>query len=47
MAHVLIIGSGVVGISIGLELRAEGHAVTVLEPGPVGEGASRASCGFR
>ncbi|MFV0474738.1 MAG: NAD(P)/FAD-dependent oxidoreductase [Pikeienuella sp.] len=41
----VVIGGGVVGISCALALRADGHEVTVLEPGPVGEGASWASCG--
>lgn len=43
--HVVVIGGGVVGISCALSLQADGHAVTVLEPGPIGEGASWASCG--
>ncbi|KIC28085.1 amino acid dehydrogenase [Leisingera sp. ANG-M6] len=45
MKRVVIAGGGVVGISCALALQAEGHSVTVLEPGPVGEGASWASCG--
>ena len=45
MKRVVIAGGGVVGISCALSLQAEGHSVTVLEPGPVGEGASWASCG--
>lgn len=45
MKRVVIAGGGVVGISCALSLQSEGHSVTVLEPGPVGEGASWASCG--
>lgn len=45
MSHIVVIGGGVVGISCALELLDDGHQVTVLEPGPVGEGASWASCG--
>ncbi|KIC20357.1 NAD(P)/FAD-dependent oxidoreductase [Leisingera sp. ANG-Vp] len=45
MKRVVIAGGGVVGISCALALQAEGHSVTVLEPGPIGEGASWASCG--
>ncbi len=46
MTRVAVIGGGVVGISCALSLQAEGHEVTVIEPGPVGEGgASWASCG--
>jgi len=45
MKQVVIAGGGVVGISCALSLQSAGHRVTVLEPGPVGEGASWASCG--
>ncbi|MEW2915126.1 FAD-binding oxidoreductase [Leisingera sp. JC11] len=45
MKRVVIAGGGVAGISCALALQADGHSVTVLEPGPVGEGASWASCG--
>lgn len=45
MATVAVVGGGVVGISCALALQADGHTVTVIEPGPVGEGASWASCG--
>ncbi|MCB4456859.1 NAD(P)/FAD-dependent oxidoreductase [Leisingera sp. McT4-56] len=45
MKRVVIAGGGVAGISCALALQADGHGVTVLEPGPVGEGASWASCG--
>ncbi|WP_421702961.1 NAD(P)/FAD-dependent oxidoreductase [Aliiroseovarius sp.] len=45
MTQVVVIGGGVVGISCALSLQADGQEVTVVEPGPVGEGASWASCG--
>ena len=45
MKRVVIAGGGVVGTSCALSLQADGHSVTVLDPGPVGEGASWASCG--
>jgi len=45
MTQIVVIGGGVVGISCALSLQADGHEVTVIEPGPVGEGASWASCG--
>lgn len=45
MSRVVVIGGGVVGISCALTLQSQGHSVTVVEPGPVGEGASWASCG--
>lgn len=45
MASVAVIGGGVVGISCALTLQSQGQEVTVIEPGPVGEGASWASCG--
>lgn len=45
MKHVVVIGGGVVGISCALSLLDDGHDVTVLDPGAVGEGASWASCG--
>ncbi|MEM7209249.1 MAG: FAD-dependent oxidoreductase [Pseudomonadota bacterium] len=45
MKRVVVVGGGVVGISCALSLQADGHHVTVLEPGPIGEGASWASCG--
>ncbi|MEX0277054.1 MAG: NAD(P)/FAD-dependent oxidoreductase [Ruegeria sp.] len=45
MASIAVVGGGVVGISCALALQADGHEVTVIEPGPIGEGASWASCG--
>jgi D-amino-acid dehydrogenase len=45
MKDICVIGGGVVGISCALALQAEGYQVTVLDPGPTGEGASWASCG--
>ncbi|MCW5873760.1 MAG: FAD-dependent oxidoreductase [Anaerolineales bacterium] len=34
-SHILIVGGGTFGVNTALELRARGHAVTLLEPGPV------------
>ncbi|WP_299669307.1 FAD-binding oxidoreductase [uncultured Ruegeria sp.] len=45
MSRVVVIGGGIVGVSCALTLQSKGHDVTVVEPGPVGEGASWASCG--
>ena len=45
MDRVVVIGGGVVGITCALELQNDGHQVTVIDPGVVGEGASWASCG--
>lgn len=45
MKKIVVLGGGIVGISTALALQADGHRVTVLEPGRVGEGASWASCG--
>ncbi|MBC6442399.1 MAG: FAD-dependent oxidoreductase [Rhodobacteraceae bacterium] len=45
MPRILVIGGGVVGISCALGLLEDGHDVTVLDPGPIGAGASAASCG--
>lgn len=44
-ADIVVVGGGVVGISCALALQADGRDVTVIEPGPVGQGASWASCG--
>ena len=45
MGEIVVIGGGVVGISCALELLDDGHAVTVLDHGVPGEGASWAACG--
>ncbi len=45
MKHIVVTGGGVVGMSCALSLLADGHRVTVVDPGPVGAGASWASCG--
>jgi D-amino-acid dehydrogenase len=42
---VVVIGGGIVGISCALSLQADGHMVTVIDPGPTGQGATWASCG--
>lgn len=34
-SHILILGAGVYGVTTALALRARGHAVTVLDPGPL------------
>ncbi len=44
-SNTVVIGGGVVGMSCALALQADGRLVTVIEPGPVGQGASWASCG--
>ncbi|MGB0968296.1 MAG: FAD-dependent oxidoreductase, partial [Halocynthiibacter sp.] len=45
MKKIAVAGGGVVGMSCALSLQAAGHDVTVIDPGPIGEGASWASCG--
>ncbi|NRB03588.1 MAG: FAD-binding oxidoreductase [Rhodobacteraceae bacterium] len=45
MTHIVVLGGGIVGISVALSLQKDGHAVTVIEPAQVGQGASWASCG--
>ncbi|MBT8433132.1 MAG: FAD-dependent oxidoreductase [Gammaproteobacteria bacterium] len=45
MNRIVVIGGGIVGITCALELQNDGHQVTILDPGAVGEGASWASCG--
>lgn len=42
--HMVVIGAGIVGACTALALRQEGHAVTILEPGPPG-GEQAASYG--
>ena len=34
-SHILVIGGGTFGVNTALELRTRGHAVTLLEPGPL------------
>ncbi|MBX3004115.1 MAG: FAD-dependent oxidoreductase, partial [Anaerolineales bacterium] len=34
-SHILIVGGGTFGINTAIELRSRGHAVTLLEPGPL------------
>lgn len=43
--EVLVIGGGVIGLSVAWQLTSEGAAVTVLDPAP-GSGASRAAAGM-
>jgi sarcosine oxidase subunit beta len=44
--HVAIVGAGVIGCSIGLELRRRGYDVSVIDRnGEVGHGTTSASCG--
>ena len=44
--HVLVIGGGIIGCSIARALSLRGHAVTLVDPRPIGQGASRASAGM-
>ena len=44
-SEVLVLGGGVVGLACALALLKSGHAVTVLERGRVGGGASHGNCG--
>lgn len=46
MSDVLVIGGGVIGCGIARALTARGASVTLVDPRPVGEGASRASAGM-
>lgn len=41
----LVLGGGVIGLACALELAKAGRAVTVLEKGEVGRGASHGNCG--
>jgi D-amino-acid dehydrogenase len=45
MARVVVIGAGVVGLSCAFHLRADGHAVTVLDPAPDGDKCSWGNAG--
>ena len=42
--HVVVIGAGIIGAATALELQRDGHAVTILDPGPPG-GPQAASYG--
>jgi D-amino-acid dehydrogenase len=44
MSQVVVIGGGVVGLACAIELLRDGHAVTIVEPGPPG-GEQAASYG--
>ena len=45
MSDVLILGGGVIGLSVALACLREGRKVTVLEQGVVGRAASHGNCG--
>ena len=42
---VIVIGGGIAGISAGLPLRADGHDVTLFEPGYPDKGTSSGNAG--
>lgn len=44
MSRIAVIGGGVVGVATAIELLRDGHAVTIIEPGPLG-GEQSASYG--
>lgn len=44
--HVLVIGGGIIGCGIARALSLRGHAVTLVDPRAIGQGASRASAGM-
>lgn len=46
MSSVLIIGAGHIGIACAHYLRQDGHNVTVIDQGKIGDGCSHANCGF-
>ncbi len=46
MSDVLVIGGGIIGCGIAQALTTRGAAVTLVDPRPVGDGASRASAGM-
>lgn len=45
-SNVTVIGAGIVGISCALHLRRQGHAVTVIDRLPPGEGCSKGNAGM-
>lgn len=44
--RVIVVGAGHIGLACAHYLARDGHAVTVIEQGKIGEGCSRANCGF-
>lgn len=45
MSKVVVIGAGIVGIAAARWMQRDGHQVTVVDPAPPGEGASRGNAG--
>jgi D-hydroxyproline dehydrogenase len=43
--EIAVIGAGVIGLTIALELVDHGHEVTLVDPGPPGMGASYGNAG--
>ncbi len=43
--HIVVVGAGIVGIAAALWLQRDGLAVTVIDPGPPGSGASSGNAG--
>lgn len=46
MKHVVVVGAGVIGLSVAYALRREGHEVTVVEAVTPGLGASKVNAGW-
>ena len=44
--HVTVVGAGIVGISCAINLLRDGHAVTVIDRNPPGEGCSQGNAGM-
>ncbi len=44
--HVTVVGAGIVGISCALNLLQDGHAVTIVDRNPPGEGCSQGNAGL-